>query len=129
MLINVHEAARLLNCNPETIRRWCREGSVRARKAGKTWSVEQADILSRCLHSLPTTKDTTATRVKKLRQLQHRTILDTAWDIEVDPGTYSMYERGRKKIPSKIIVKLALYYNVTTDYLLCMDQYRREDSK
>lgn len=128
MLITVKNSADLLGCNPETIRRWCREGVVRARKPGKTWLVEQADILSHCLFQR-SDDDTTATRVKKLRQLNKRTITETAWDIEVDPGTYSMYEKGRKRIPSKVIVKLALYYNVTTDYLLCMDLYRREDSK
>ena len=31
---------------------------------------------------------------------------------------YSTYERGERDIPSKVLIKLADYYNTSIDYLL-----------
>jgi transcriptional regulator with XRE-family HTH domain len=37
---------------------------------------------------------------------------------------YSNYERGELDIPTEILRKLALYYHVTTDYLLELSDER-----
>jgi excisionase family DNA binding protein len=43
-MITVPEAARRLRRNPETVRRWIREGKLPARKVGTQHVIEEADI-------------------------------------------------------------------------------------
>ena len=38
--------------------------------------------------------------------------------LNVSQQTYSNYERGRRDIPVRVVVELAKYYKVSTDYLL-----------
>lgn len=41
--------------------------------------------------------------------------------LNISQQTYSNYERGRREIPVWVIVALARYYKVSTDYLLSAD--------
>jgi len=43
-MITVPEAARRAGRNPETIRRWIREGKLRSRKVGTQHVLEEADL-------------------------------------------------------------------------------------
>lgn len=43
-MLTVPEAARRTGKNPETIRRWIREGRLRAHKVGTQHVVEEADL-------------------------------------------------------------------------------------
>lgn len=43
-MLTVLEAARRAGRNPETIRRWIREGKLRARKIGTQHVLEEADL-------------------------------------------------------------------------------------
>jgi excisionase family DNA binding protein len=43
-MLTVPEAARRAGRNPETIRRWIREGRLRARKVGTQHVLEEADL-------------------------------------------------------------------------------------
>lgn len=43
-MMTVPEAARRAGRNPETIRRWIREGKLRARKVGMQHVLEEADL-------------------------------------------------------------------------------------
>ncbi len=43
-MLTVPEAARRTGKNPETIRRWIREGRLRARKVGTQHVIEEADL-------------------------------------------------------------------------------------
>jgi len=43
-MITVPEAARRAGRNPETIRRWIREGKLRAGKVGTQHTIEEADL-------------------------------------------------------------------------------------
>jgi excisionase family DNA binding protein len=43
-MITVPEAARRAGRNPETIRRWIREGKLRARKIGTHYVLEEEDL-------------------------------------------------------------------------------------
>lgn len=43
-LLTVREAARRAGRNPQTIRRWIREGRLRARKIGSQHVLEEADL-------------------------------------------------------------------------------------
>ena len=43
-MLTVPEAARRAGKNPETVRRWIREGKLRARKVGTQHTIEDADL-------------------------------------------------------------------------------------
>jgi excisionase family DNA binding protein len=43
-MLTVPEAAKRAGRNPETIRRWIREGKLRARKVGTQHVLEEADL-------------------------------------------------------------------------------------
>jgi len=45
-VITVPEAARKIGRNPETIRRWIREGKLPSRKIGTQHIIEESDLLS-----------------------------------------------------------------------------------
>ena len=129
MWITVREAANIMDCHPETIRRWCKSGKLEAKRSSNMrlgWRINDKDLRTKYLWYSVKAPDATYTRIKALRYQHHKSILDVANDNGIDAGTYSNYERGKRIIPSKIVVKLALYYGVTTDYLLCMDLYKEE---
>ena len=44
-MLTVPEAARRVGRNPETIRRWIREGKLRATKVGTQHVLEEADLV------------------------------------------------------------------------------------
>jgi excisionase family DNA binding protein len=44
MTLTVPEAARRVGRNPETIRRWIREGKLRSRKVGTQHLIEERDL-------------------------------------------------------------------------------------
>ena len=44
-MLTVPEAARRVGRNPETIRRWIREGKLRSRKVGTQHILEEADLV------------------------------------------------------------------------------------
>jgi excisionase family DNA binding protein len=44
MALTVPEAARRIGRNPETIRRWIREGKLRSRKIGTQHIIEERDL-------------------------------------------------------------------------------------
>lgn len=44
MTLTVPEAARRIGRNPETIRRWIREGKLRSRKVGTQHLIEERDL-------------------------------------------------------------------------------------
>ncbi len=43
-MLTVPEAARRVGRNPETVRRWIREGKLQARKVGTQHVIEEADL-------------------------------------------------------------------------------------
>ena len=43
-MLSVPEAARRLRRNPETVRRWIREGRLRSTKVGTQHMIDEADI-------------------------------------------------------------------------------------
>lgn len=38
--------------------------------------------------------------------------------LNVKQNTYSQYENGQRQLPIGVLIKLAKYYNVSTDYIL-----------
>ena len=57
-------------------------------------------------------------RIKKLRLARGITQAQAADDLNLPQKTYCNYERDEREPNSTVLVKLALYYGVSTDYLL-----------
>ena len=57
-------------------------------------------------------------RLKDIREDKDLTQRAIADYLNIKQYTYSQYENGQRQIPIELLIKLALYYNTSTDYLL-----------
>lgn len=57
-------------------------------------------------------------RLKELREENGVSQKQIAEYLNIKQNTYSQYETGKRQLPIEILIKLARYYNVTTDYIL-----------
>lgn len=57
-------------------------------------------------------------RIKDLREDHDKTQQEIATVLNMHRSVYRRYESGERETPSWVVVKLAQYYSVTTDYLL-----------
>ncbi len=57
-------------------------------------------------------------RLKDIREDRDITQQEIAEYLHVKQNTYSQYESGKRQLPVDIVIALAQYYGVTTDYLL-----------
>ena len=57
-------------------------------------------------------------RIKQELKLQNKKQVDLAKHLGVQKSTLSEWLNGNNEPPMKAIVEIALYLNVTTDYLL-----------
>ena len=57
-------------------------------------------------------------RIKDLREDHDMTQKDISKYLDMKQSQYSRYERGIRDVPTDILIKLALLYNTTTDYIL-----------
>jgi transcriptional regulator with XRE-family HTH domain len=57
-------------------------------------------------------------RIYDLREDHDVTQKAVAEYLGIHPNVYRRYEKGARDFPVEIIIKLASYYNVSTDYLL-----------
>ena len=64
-------------------------------------------------------KPTTGTRLRELRKAKKVSQLDVANYLGIERASYSAYELGVSR-PVRYIDKLAVYFGVSTDYILCM---------
>lgn len=129
MLITAKEAATILHCHPETIRRWCRDGKIpyeysEIRKNGLL--VDSDDIHRSRLHAKGPSfhsKElyTMGDRLIYLRTKKQQSIVVASYYLHMDKRQLSLIERNKKVPAMRVLKKLARYYGVTTDYLLCMD--------
>ena len=60
-------------------------------------------------------------RIKELRQIKGLTQKELAGCLSVSDSTLSYWERGNYEPDHNNLIKLADYFNVTTDYLLGRD--------
>lgn len=58
------------------------------------------------------------TRIRDLREDKDLTQKQISEYLKIHQTTYSDYELGNLNVPVEILVKLALYYKTSTDYLL-----------
>jgi transcriptional regulator with XRE-family HTH domain len=63
-------------------------------------------------------------RIRDLREDHDLTQTQMGKILSCSQRVYSNYERGELDIPTEILRKLALYYHVTTDYLLELSDER-----
>ena len=57
-------------------------------------------------------------RLRELREDLDITQAEIAEYLKIKQNTYSQYENGQRQLPIEMLIKIAEYYNVTTDYVL-----------
>ena len=63
-------------------------------------------------------------RLKTLRKQENKRQEDVAKYLNISRQYYSEYELGKRKMPAETIIKIAKYYNTTTDYVLGLNNTR-----
>lgn len=66
-------------------------------------------------------------RLIELRKEKGFTQKYVANSISVAQPTYALYETGERKPSVSILIRMAYYFGVTTDYLLGLDDIRTHD--
>lgn len=64
-------------------------------------------------------------RLKELREdsdIKQETIADY---LHIKQNTYSQYENGQRQLPIDVLIKLAKYYHVSTDYILGLTKRKK----
>lgn len=67
-----------------------------------------------------------ASRIKEVRESRHLIQEIVANEIGVTQQVFSKYERDITNIKVDVLIKLAEYFNVTTDYLLGLSDVKRD---
>jgi transcriptional regulator with XRE-family HTH domain len=57
-------------------------------------------------------------RIKELREENGLTQQAVAEFLNVKQNTYSQYENGKRQLSIDLLIKLAKFYKVSTDYIL-----------
>ncbi|MBQ9624803.1 MAG: helix-turn-helix domain-containing protein [Clostridia bacterium] len=60
-------------------------------------------------------------RLKELRLQKHYTQKQVADDLKMTVSALSQYENGKRTPKNSVLIRLAKYYNVSSDYILGMD--------
>lgn len=60
-------------------------------------------------------------KLKELREENALTQSTVADFLNIKQNTYSQYENEKRQLPIDVLIKLAKYYNVTTDYILGLE--------
>ena len=68
-------------------------------------------------------------RIREIREDKDLTQSDVAKILNISQVAYSFYEIGKRQIPIDLLIKLAKYYNTSTDYLLELTDERKPYSK
>lgn len=57
-------------------------------------------------------------QLKDLREDNDMTQNQIAEILGIDQRVYSIYETGKREIPTRLVIKLADFYHTSTDYIL-----------
>ncbi len=57
-------------------------------------------------------------RLKDLREDRDLVQKEIAALLGIDQRVYSNYETGKREIPTRFVIRLARFYNTSTDYIL-----------
>ncbi len=64
-------------------------------------------------------------RIKDLREDYDLTQKQIADYLHIKQNTYCQYETGRRQIPIEMLIALAKYYKVSTDYILGLTDVKK----
>ena len=64
-------------------------------------------------------------RIREIREDKDLTQSHIAKILNVSQVAYSFYEIGKRQLPIELLIKLAKYYNTSTDYLLELTDERK----
>lgn len=64
-------------------------------------------------------------RIRDLREDHDLTQRQLAEALHCSQQVYSNYELGQRDIPTDVLIKLAKFYTVTTDYLLGLSNKKK----
>lgn len=68
-------------------------------------------------------------RMRNLREDNDLTQQEVAKILDTSQTMYARYERGANEMPIRHLIKLAKYYDVSTDYLLGLTNFKTEFPK
>ena len=57
-------------------------------------------------------------RLKDIREDKDITQREVAEFLHIKQNTYSQYENGHRGLPLELLIKLAAFFNTSTDYIL-----------
>lgn len=57
-------------------------------------------------------------RLKDIREDRDITQRELAEFLHIKQNTYSQYENGQRSLPIEVLIKLAEFFNTSTDYIL-----------
>ena len=60
-------------------------------------------------------------KLKQLREENNVSQAEIAKFLNVKQNTYSQYETGKRQLSIDMLIKIAKYYNVSTDYILDLE--------
>ena len=70
-------------------------------------------------------------RLKDMREDRDLTQKELASYLQISQNTYSQYENGRRQLPIETLLRLAEYFQTSTDYILeltdCAAPYPKRD--
>lgn len=64
-------------------------------------------------------------RLRDLREDNDLTQSALADYLHIRQNTYSQYENGQRQVPIEVLIRLAAYYDTSTDYLLGLTNERQ----
>ena len=67
-------------------------------------------------------------RIRDLREDKDLKQADIAAYLNCSQVCYSHYELGKRDIPTEVLIKLARFYNTSTDYILGLSDERCSNS-
>ena len=68
-------------------------------------------------------------RLRDLREDRDLTQKALAEYLHISQNTYSQYETGKRQIPIEVLIRLAVYFGTSTDYLLGLTDEDRPYSR
>lgn len=66
-------------------------------------------------------------RLRELRKIKGLTQTEIAQFIGISQNSYSYWENGKVKIDNESILRLADFYGVSVDYILCREGFTAEE--
>ena len=68
-------------------------------------------------------------RIKELRTEMHKSLRDVANDLNISYSSLSKYERGDQQPSYETLIRIANYFNVTTDYLIGITNSKSSENR